>query len=190
MLADASKCVLIACMLIGSRNEGRVPNDPEYIARMAHLEKVDLKPLIRIGFLNALADASNLQANARIDQIRSEEDQSRGEGENEEAVKRKIKIDIMTAWNEMATKNNLPTFQSWTTERNKAFNARFADKWWRSHWREAVDLIPTDPFHHGEGARNGWRADIDYFLRTNTVAKTIEKGKVRKHKSTVEDILV
>ena len=57
MLSDASKLLAIVCMLIASRNEGEVPDDPEYIKRVAYLDRApNLLPLIDSGFL--LADAS------------------------------------------------------------------------------------------------------------------------------------
>lgn len=64
MLDDASRCLMIACMLIASRNKGQVPNDAEYLKRVAFLKKVDFKPLLDIGFLEPLDDASILLADA------------------------------------------------------------------------------------------------------------------------------
>lgn len=57
MLDDCNKLLAIVCMLIASRNDGFVPNDPDFIQRVAYLKKkVDLAPLIECGFLEA--DAS------------------------------------------------------------------------------------------------------------------------------------
>lgn len=60
MLDDASKLLAVVCMLIASRNEGKVPNNPDYIKRVAYLDKrPNLKPLIECGFLSeTLADDS------------------------------------------------------------------------------------------------------------------------------------
>lgn len=58
-LADASKLVMVACMVVASRHDGRVPNDAAYIKRVAYLDECDLAPLISCGFLSeTLADAS------------------------------------------------------------------------------------------------------------------------------------
>lgn len=70
MLDDASRVLAVACMLIASRNEGMVPNNPDYVKRVAYLNtKPNFKPLIECGFLeNPLADASKpyqMQADAR-----------------------------------------------------------------------------------------------------------------------------
>src|SRR5260221_5951051 len=60
MLADASKLLAVVCMVIASRLDGFVPNDPAYIKRVAYLNgDVDLAPLISCGFLiEVLAPAS------------------------------------------------------------------------------------------------------------------------------------
>jgi len=70
MMSDASRVLAIACMLIASRNDGKVPNDPEYIKRVAYLSSLPkLKPLIDSGFLIRdsayLADDSTMQAEFR-----------------------------------------------------------------------------------------------------------------------------
>ncbi len=59
-LADASRLLAVVCMVVASRNNGQVPNDPDYIKRVAYLDRLpDLTPLIKCGFLiNTLADAS------------------------------------------------------------------------------------------------------------------------------------
>ena len=65
-LDDSSRVLAIACMLIASRNEGRVPADPEYIQRVAYLKKPpDFKPLIRCGFLESASDCKQMLATAR-----------------------------------------------------------------------------------------------------------------------------
>ena len=58
-LKDDARVLAIACMLIASRNEGKVPNNTEYIKRVAYLNTTpDFKPLICCGFLCLQADAS------------------------------------------------------------------------------------------------------------------------------------
>lgn len=72
-LDDASKLLAIVCMLIASRNNGMVPNNPAYLKRVAYIDRLPkLKPLIDSGFLvetqadasALLADDSSLQASA------------------------------------------------------------------------------------------------------------------------------
>ena len=71
MLTDTSRVCMVACMLLASRNYGKVVNDTEYIGRVCHIKHVDLNPLIQIGFLvhpdNGQGDASgckHLRTNA------------------------------------------------------------------------------------------------------------------------------
>lgn len=73
-LDDASKLLAVVCMLIASRNNGEVPNNPAYLKRVAYLDKLPkLEPLISCGFLEIpqapasamKADDSTTQADAR-----------------------------------------------------------------------------------------------------------------------------
>lgn len=88
-LADADRVLLVVCMLLASKNSGEVPNDPDYIQRVAYLaKKPNLQNLIRCGFLTCddastmLADASKTLASARPEtETETEERQSRGESE-------------------------------------------------------------------------------------------------------------
>ena len=73
MTPDSLKGSLIAIMLVASRNDGCVPGNPEYVKRVANMDKVpNLQHFIEQGFLivenghasNMLADASTLQADA------------------------------------------------------------------------------------------------------------------------------
>lgn len=79
MLDDASRVLAVACMLIASRNHGKVPNNPDYIRRVAYLNDVNFKPLIDNGFLvtckQMLADAiesKQSQAKATTEKRREE----------------------------------------------------------------------------------------------------------------------
>ena len=79
MLDDASRALAIACMLIASRNHGKVPSNPDYIKRVAYLNSVNFKPLIENGFLvpckQMLADASeSKQEQAKATTEKSRED--------------------------------------------------------------------------------------------------------------------
>ena len=70
VLADASKLLAVVCMVIAGKNEGKIPNEPAYIKRIAYLESLpNLKPLLECGFLvETLADASEcLQVRTNAD---------------------------------------------------------------------------------------------------------------------------
>lgn len=91
-LDDASRVLAIACMLIASRHNGEIPENAEYVRRVAYLNTLpDFKPLFACGFLensentgengggasSVLADASRLQANACLEKKREEEREKR-----------------------------------------------------------------------------------------------------------------
>ena len=64
-LDDASRVLAIACMLVASRNDGRIPTDSDYMQRVAYLNtKPNFKPLIACGFIEQTEDASNTLADA------------------------------------------------------------------------------------------------------------------------------
>lgn len=63
MIDDASKLLAIVCMLLASRNRGEVKGSAAYIQKVGNLNRLpNFKPLIDIGFLIPLDDASNMQA--------------------------------------------------------------------------------------------------------------------------------
>lgn len=59
-LADASKLLMVVCMILASKEQGVFVGDLDYIRRVAYLDKrPDLTPLIKCGFIEeVLADAS------------------------------------------------------------------------------------------------------------------------------------
>ena len=67
-LSDASRVLAIACMLIASRNDGKIPDDKGYIKRVAYLNHdPNYSQLLKSGFLIkidcVLADASVVLTN-------------------------------------------------------------------------------------------------------------------------------
>jgi hypothetical protein len=80
---DASRCLMIACMLLASRSkdaDGSFCADPKFVQRVAYLNtKPDFKPLIDNGFLEVVQDASSSLALCNTEERRVE--QSREEAE-------------------------------------------------------------------------------------------------------------
>lgn len=80
MLDDRNRLLAIVCMLLASRHEGCVPDDMEYIRRVAYLDKLpDLQPLIDSGFLEVEGERKQMLADARPEERRGEKRQRRGE---------------------------------------------------------------------------------------------------------------
>lgn len=84
MVDDASKLLMIVCMVVAAKNFGIVSDDAAYFRRVAYLNRSpNLKPLIECGFLEPLADASipeQMLADARPEK-EGEAEQSRAEKE-------------------------------------------------------------------------------------------------------------
>lgn len=59
--------------------------------------------------------------------------------------------------------------------RCKLLAARSRDPFWRENWREALKRVAASPFHRGENDR-GWTANVEWFLRPDTVLRMIEKA--------------
>jgi len=77
MSNDATRTLAVACMLLASRNDdndGTFNGDPEYIKRFAYLNtKPDFKPLIELGFIECLQDASTALDKCNTEQSREEQ---------------------------------------------------------------------------------------------------------------------
>jgi hypothetical protein len=81
MLDDNSRVLAIACMLIASRNDGTVPDNPEYIKRVAYLnETPNFKPLLDSGFLQVASDCKQMLADARPETETEAEAEAEAEG--------------------------------------------------------------------------------------------------------------
>lgn len=62
---DAGRALMVAIILVASRNDGRIPANPEYVRKLASLNsKPNFAPLVESGFL---VDASGLLAGCKHD---------------------------------------------------------------------------------------------------------------------------
>jgi hypothetical protein len=78
--------------------------------------------------------------------------------------------EFLEAW------NAIPQFvhaKKMTSKRVATLRARIADKDWSASWRQALERASRLPFCCGAGEK-GWHADIDWFLRPDTVTKILE----------------
>lgn len=78
-------------------------------------------------------------------------------------------VEFLEAWNAAG----LTRAQKLTTKRLKHLRARSADPDWVANWRAALERAKVLPFCRGQNDR-GWLADIDWFLRPDTVTKLLE----------------
>tara|TARA_R110001592_G_scaffold4251_2_gene23825 strand:- start:2036 stop:2818 length:783 start_codon:yes stop_codon:yes gene_type:complete len=96
--------------------------------------------------------------------------------------------EIKDAWNALASKYDLSKIRSITAKRGSNIKARWEDPDWRENWQEALGKIPKSQFLLGKKPGNDWKADIDWFLKPDSVTKILE-GKYDDNKSAIpEDI--
>jgi hypothetical protein len=91
---------------------------------------------------------------------------------------------FLETWNETAS---FSPARSMTPKLIAALAARCRDPIWRQLWRQALCKLPQSSFLRGERPRDGrdWRADIDWFLKPDSVSKILE-GKYDDRAPTVD----
>lgn len=114
-LQDASKLHLILIWLFAAQNDGKIPEDANFLQKKLGLGKPpDLEPLINNGFLireqvdsNVLADGKQDDSNLHLEKRREETEKSaRAFAEFYAAYPRKVaKPDALKAWNSLALQN-------------------------------------------------------------------------------------
>lgn len=122
-LADDSKLLAIVCMIVAAKHDGCVPDNPEYIKRVAYLKKVpNLKPLIDCGFLeNLQADASDCKQEQATARPEKEAEQSRDRAETElrpRALRAEFEKDFWPLYPKKVAKG--AAFKAWPKARRVA----------------------------------------------------------------------
>lgn len=79
--------------------------------------------------------------------------------------------EFMNAWNALPTP--FPRIRAMSTDRKATLRTRLKDPFWRDNWLAALTSMPGRPFLAGTNSR-GWIADVDFFLRPDSVLKLIE----------------
>lgn len=77
--------------------------------------------------------------------------------------------EVLNAWNASV----LTSCRKLTDKRRSVLRSRLADADWKADWRQALDRAAKSSFCRGENDRS-WRADIDWFLRPDTVTQLLE----------------
>ena len=80
---------------------------------------------------------------------------------------------ITDTWNKIASELSLPRCERLSEARRRVIRQRWKSDFWRENYLSALGLIRGSPFLRGENDR-GWVANIDWFLRGETVTKLIE----------------
>lgn len=161
-LQDASKLHLIMLWLYAARNNGRMPNDPEFLRNKLSLSKPpDLKLLIEKGFLIVEQDAS-VMLSPRLQDAMPE-----GEGET-------YKQEAETEVDRRAPRFTIPTVEQvaeYCLERRNAVDAqRFVDHYTANGWKV------------GRNQMKDWKASV----RTWEKNEHSGNGKQPERKSQLE----
>ncbi len=82
---------------------------------------------------------------------------------------------LMKAWNTVAEARGLVPCQVMGAKRRAALHARWKEAFWREHYAEALERLRAIRWVRGENDRK-WRADVEWFLRPDTVTKLLEGG--------------
>jgi hypothetical protein len=80
---------------------------------------------------------------------------------------------VLQAWDTTATAAGLPRCVALTPKRKAALRARMAEAHWRDNWEHALTKLAASAFCTGSNDRQ-WKADIDFFLRPDSVARLME----------------
>ena len=76
--------------------------------------------------------------------------------------------EVLNCWNKSMHQNSHAT-----AKRDAAFRVRSKDSIWAGSWKVAIARAAASEFCQGVNER-GWRADIDWFLKSDSVTKLIE----------------
>jgi hypothetical protein len=106
-------------------------------------------------------------------------------------MKRVTGPEVMNAWNDVAKEHGFQKCLVMTTARMNQLRARNREAFFLEHWRTALDLVAKEPWFRGQNPYN-WVANIEWFLRPNTVPRLMEKAlsekpRTSKHEQTSTD---
>jgi hypothetical protein len=108
----------------------------------------------------------------------ADEQESIPEQESEPAPKPDPVAEVFQAWNDMATTHGLPKARRDTSKYVKACKQRLKESEFREQWRNAIPKVPENPWNMGENP-GGWRADIEWFLRSGQTSKILGRIEPR-----------
>ncbi len=96
-----------------------------------------------------------------------------GTGEEEKPPHLPVQ-EVMDAWNRTAKEHGLHVANKLTATRRKAIRARLKDADWLAEYETALNRWTPSLFCRGQTDRGDWVADLDWFLRPDTVTKILE----------------
>lgn len=113
--------------------------------------------------------------------VPSQESKSKSKREKRSTPAGTLPEGLLTTWNQ--NRGPLPEAKAISGGRATHARARLAEVPDLARWSAAVKRLALSPFATG-GNDRGWKADIDFLLRPDTLTK-IEEGKYDDHKTSV-----
>lgn len=86
------------------------------------------------------------------------------------------------AWNAASEAYGVKGIRRWTDARRRALHTRSKDSGWIEDYPAALALIPDRPFLTGSNDRD-WVADVDWFLKPDSVNAILEGNKYKAQTS-------
>lgn len=80
---------------------------------------------------------------------------------------------VVEAWNALG--RPFPHVMALPDKRRSALKQRLGDPVFREGWRRALEVVAKSSFHRGENDRR-WVANLDWFIRPDTVVKLLERA--------------
>jgi len=177
---------LILLWILASKDGGLIPNDARYLRKRLQCN-VDLSFFLENGWVESYDDPRIILGSSyespRPEEEEEEEEKKKkktpltplgGEpadsptetktaAQRKDTAKTAARAAIVEAWNAIAAEHGLPMVQTLNEKRRRHMNARLDDAWFKTHWQEAMAIIPQSRFHIGVNERN-WKATIDWFI--------------------------
>jgi len=145
-----------------------VPNFERYMS-MSSKHRARMRREAQLRQLSALTPSANGKHHNRHKHVTAED------------VDRAAKL-LEEHWHQV---EQLPTIRKWTETRRYLLAQRLAEPNWLQDALHAINKMAACPFLLGQNQRR-WRADIDWFLQPDSVAKILE-GKYDSTKTGVFD---
>jgi hypothetical protein len=140
----------------------------EYRAK-AKASREEVKP-VKVYDPNALTTLAHIEGDGDGDKSETKK--------NTKTPKKEEDEELFQIWNSMT---ELPKIVKISQSRKASLKTRMKDPFFRENWRKGLNEIPTRPFMLGVNEK-GWAADIDWFLKPDSLTKIIE-GKYKSGSS-------
>lgn len=197
-LSDKAVRLCIALWLLRAKFKN-IPNDSAWIeAQTGVAPKFAINELVLAGFVslgaketetdqsrnesgtNPVRDCDESGAldlrdrDRERDREREEEKENRNGSCTEAAPSVAARLQtLVDDWNEIAEANGISKVLH-IGARSKAAKERLSVAWWRDNYRAALEAIPASDFLMGRCEGKSWRADFEFFIRPDSVAKILE----------------